>query len=150
MFNNVYFSGSTPPSPAGANDTADYRLSTYSTSVSLSGGKTSDVQAVLGGNVIADVGTTSWNTTIQPNMGSNNLTIHYVDATTAVVATKAIFINLNKIGDINGDGKVDGTDLSIFASFWGQTGPGNVLTDLNGDGKVDGTDLSIFASHWGQ
>ena len=49
-------------------------------------------------------------------------------------------------GDINGDGLVDATDLTLFLSSY-NTGVASVLypfTDLNGDGIVDATDLTIF------
>jgi len=49
-------------------------------------------------------------------------------------------------GDVNDDGIVDGTDLSILLGFWNLTeGP----ADLNDDGIVDGTDLSILLGFWG-
>jgi hypothetical protein len=53
-------------------------------------------------------------------------------------------------GDVNGDGFVDGQDLSIVLGFWGvcediSDCPG----DLDGDGTVTGTDLSIVLGFWG-
>jgi hypothetical protein len=48
-------------------------------------------------------------------------------------------------GDINGDGLVDGTDLSILLGFWGLNGS----ADLNGDDLIDGIDLTILLGHWG-
>ncbi len=50
--------------------------------------------------------------------------------------------------DINGDGKVDLTDLSILISNWGSTK--NRKVDLNGDGKVNLADVSILLSKWTQ
>ncbi|MGA1046149.1 MAG: choice-of-anchor X domain-containing protein, partial [Phycisphaerales bacterium] len=50
------------------------------------------------------------------------------------------------IGDLNDDGVVDGADLAILLSGWGQPGP----TDLNGSGTTDGADLSILLSAWGE
>jgi len=56
-------------------------------------------------------------------------------------------------GDLNGDGVVDLTDLSIFAGDWGR-GPrnGNLLhsaySDINCNGVVDLIDFSIFAANW--
>lgn len=47
--------------------------------------------------------------------------------------------------DLNGDGVVDGADLGILLSAWGQEGPG----DLNGDGTVDGADLGLLLAAWG-
>lgn len=50
-------------------------------------------------------------------------------------------------GDINNDGAVNVTDLSIILTNFGTT---NVTVDLNNNGKVDITDLSILLSHYGQ
>jgi hypothetical protein len=50
-------------------------------------------------------------------------------------------------GDVNQDGKVDITDLSILLSHWGQTGTG-ILGDLNQDGNINVYDLSLLLSHW--
>ncbi len=48
--------------------------------------------------------------------------------------------------DLNHDGKVDSTDLSIFLSRWNSTDPATRATvDFNGDGKLDVQDLSIFS-----
>jgi len=47
--------------------------------------------------------------------------------------------------DLNGDGVVDGADLGILLSNWGDGG----AADLNGDGVVDGADLGILLSNWG-
>jgi len=48
------------------------------------------------------------------------------------------------IGDINGDGVVNGADLGLLLSGWGQPGP----TDLNNDGTTTGADLGLLLSHW--
>ncbi len=48
-------------------------------------------------------------------------------------------------GDINKDGKVDGSDLSFLAANWRTT---NAAADLNGNGIVDIGDLSILLSHY--
>ena len=52
-----------------------------------------------------------------------------------------------KTGDINGDGKVDITDLSMLLSAYGTT---NAAADLNKNGKVDIADLSILLSNYGK
>ena len=49
-------------------------------------------------------------------------------------------------GDINGDGIVNGSDLSSVLGFWGQS---DVVQDLSGDNFVDGADLSILLGAWG-
>lgn len=50
------------------------------------------------------------------------------------------------LGDLNGDGVVDGADLGILLGAWGD-GPGSPA-DLNQDGVVDGADLGILLSAW--
>ena len=50
-------------------------------------------------------------------------------------------------GDVNGDGTVNGLDISAVASHWLQTGAG-VTGDANGDGIVNGLDISLISSHW--
>jgi len=52
-------------------------------------------------------------------------------------------------GDANGDLVVDGADLSVLLTMFGQTTtPGNGA-DFNNDGIVDGADLSILLSRFG-
>ena len=55
-------------------------------------------------------------------------------------------------GDVNNDGKVDATDLSMLISDFGKSCEdiNNKGSDVNGDGKVDATDLSILISNFGK
>jgi hypothetical protein len=56
-------------------------------------------------------------------------------------------------GDMNGDGKVSLSDLTILARAYGSTVGSpkwNPYADLNGDGKVSLSDLTILARHYGQ
>jgi subtilisin family serine protease len=48
--------------------------------------------------------------------------------------------------DFNNDDVVDGIDLGILLSSWGQS---NSTADLNGDNLVDGNDLGLLLSSWG-
>jgi len=48
------------------------------------------------------------------------------------------------VGDLNGDGSVNASDLSSLLNAWGGAGP----ADLNGDGHVDATDLAILMNAW--
>lgn len=48
--------------------------------------------------------------------------------------------------DFNGDGRVDGNDLSFLLTFWG---PGSSPADLTRDGQVDGADLARLLTRWG-
>jgi hypothetical protein len=52
-------------------------------------------------------------------------------------------------GDLNGDGRVDGADISVLLGFWGLNGR-PVAADINGDGIVDGADLATMLGNWGQ
>jgi len=49
------------------------------------------------------------------------------------------------VGDLNGDGVVNGADLGILLENWGGSGVG----DLNNDGVVNGADLGILLENWG-
>jgi Zn-dependent metalloprotease len=51
------------------------------------------------------------------------------------------------VPDEDGDGKVDGIDLGLFAKDYGTAAP---LSDLNNDGAVDGTDAPILLNAFGQ
>jgi hypothetical protein len=51
-----------------------------------------------------------------------------------------------KIGDLNGDNKVDAADLLILVTRWGTN---DATADLNKSGTVDVFDLSTLLSHWG-
>ena len=52
-----------------------------------------------------------------------------------------------RIGDLDGNGVVDGADLAILLGAWGPC-PG-CAADLNGDGLVSGADLGILLGDWG-
>jgi Dockerin type I domain len=56
-------------------------------------------------------------------------------------------------GDVNGDGRVDGSDLILFGLHFGSLrGEANysAAADFNNDGRVDGLDLAILAANFGQ
>jgi hypothetical protein len=50
------------------------------------------------------------------------------------------------LGDLNGDGIVDGADLGMLLGSWGVCG--GCPADLNGDGIVDGADLGTLLGNW--
>ncbi len=52
------------------------------------------------------------------------------------------------IGDLNGDGHVNVSDLSILAQNYAAMNATESQGDLNGDGLVNISDFSIIASHW--
>jgi len=49
-------------------------------------------------------------------------------------------------GDLNGDGDVNGADLTILLGSWGTD---DDVADLNDDGSVDGADLTLLLGGWG-
>lgn len=49
-------------------------------------------------------------------------------------------------GDLDGDGTVDGGDLTLLLAAWGST---DEIADLSGDGLVGGDDLTILLGAWG-
>lgn len=49
-------------------------------------------------------------------------------------------------GDLDGNGIVDGADLAILLSAWGDAGG---PADLDGDGVVGGSDLGLLLGAWG-
>jgi hypothetical protein len=46
-------------------------------------------------------------------------------------------------GDLNGDGIVNGADITIILSCWGTN-----CGDLNGDSTTDGQDMTVVLSNW--
>jgi thermitase len=51
--------------------------------------------------------------------------------------------------DLNGDGTVDGVDLSVMLAAWGPCVTASCAGDINQDDTVDGTDLSALLAAWG-
>lgn len=51
------------------------------------------------------------------------------------------------VGDLDGDGSVDGADVATVLSAWGTSGNG-VCADVTRDGVVDGADLAVILSDW--
>jgi hypothetical protein len=49
------------------------------------------------------------------------------------------------VGDLNGDGQVDGGDFGLMLAVWGKY---DEDADLNQDGTVDGADLGQLLLHW--
>lgn len=100
---------------------------------------------------------TTW--TSNPNTGSAWTSAALANAEIGAVAmpvaasahrVTAVWMVVNysegKLGDINGDDKIDILDLSEMLSNWGTNNP---CCDLNGDGLVGIIDLSTLLSRWG-
>lgn len=131
-------------------DTSKVSYSSYNGSYKVSGSKANAHKVYLGGELIANTGTTSWEYTFNPPEGATTYTIEYKNIGEAQVATKIVEVNKHKNGDINGDSKVDLLDLSLVADKWESQNPDNPLIDINADGQVDLLDLSIIASNWSE
>lgn len=56
---------------------------------------------------------------------------------------------LSCLGDITGNGQVNGVDLSAVLTAWGTNGQSELGADINGDGNVDGLDLTVVLAGWG-
>ncbi len=50
------------------------------------------------------------------------------------------------VGDLNGDGIVNGADLGLLLGAWGVCG--GCAEDINGDGLVNGADLGLLLGDW--
>jgi len=129
-------------------DIAQINLHTYSESVHFSGSKLADSKAYFRSALVADTGTTAWDVTFSPAMGEQNDLVLFMDSEGTELARRPVKVVRHKVADIDGDSVINGTDLSILASFWGSSNPSNALVDLDTNGVVDGTDLSIFAANW--
>jgi len=55
-----------------------------------------------------------------------------------------------RLGDVNGDDFVGGSDLNTILSNWGMSGATRLQGDLTGEGDVGGADYNQVLSHWGE
>ncbi|MBL9120061.1 MAG: hypothetical protein JNL80_09130 [Phycisphaerae bacterium] len=53
------------------------------------------------------------------------------------------------LGDVTGNGVVDGVDLAAMLGAWGTAGQGQFDCDVNDDKTVDGADLAMLLGDWG-
>ena len=53
-------------------------------------------------------------------------------------------VEIQRYGDFNNDGYIDGSDLGMLFAGWGMDGE----TDFNGDGTTDGVDLGVLLENW--
>lgn len=72
--------------------------------------------------------------------------------TTGAVTMRAGFLAPPPVpcpGDTNFDRLINGADLSVLLSQFGQSVAPNTNADLNGDGLVNGADLSVLLGRFG-
>ena len=67
------------------------------------------------------------------------------DAVMDYLLSKYGFVDDGCLGDLNGDGSVDGADMGLLLAGWSTNGVG----DLNGDGMIDGADVGLLLAYWG-
>jgi len=77
------------------------------------------------------------------NNGDIAMRMTFTDGASAIVVAELP----GCLGDFNGNGFVDGGDLLILLSAWGNCD--GCDADLNSDGQVDGQDMLILLANWG-
>jgi hypothetical protein len=86
------------------------------------------------------------------SLGRNRLTTRTDGACDAGVVDMGYHTPPAIFGDVDGNGIVDGLDLTAVLTAW-KTVPGDLLwnpdADLDGNGGVDGLDLTEVISNWG-
>lgn len=96
--------------------------------------------------------TIQFSTTSPPTQGFVDLHFHKItgfESTVAMVPGDPMDPPTDcELADVNLDGTVDGTDLSLVLGFWGSCAQG-CDADINEDGTVDGIDLSFILGWWG-
>lgn len=125
---------------------------TYNSSVTLTGTVASGLTLYINNSTtgITYPTTTTWQYSTTLSLGTNAFTAYTKDSSGNMSSSTTLTMSLHKLGDINGDGVIDLTDLSMFATDWGNTGILNyALSDMNGDGIIDLTDFSILAKAYG-
>lgn len=105
-----------------------------------------------------------WDTGIVPYCHNYTLTAVAAipaDFTSADNTLDNVYIKVRIMGDLNGDGKVDGKDLTLVAWSFASYGPDylypgspphpkwNLDSDINLDSKIDGKDLTLVARNFG-
>jgi hypothetical protein len=132
----------------GINDTETISQATYRGHIKIAGTKASEDQAYFGNVSIASPGTTSWSYEFDTPIGAVDYYVYYKDGANNVVAQKKITIDRRKVGDVNGDGKVDLLDVSFMSDAWGLTVKDDAWLNLNPDtdNVVDLLDLSLLAN----
>ena len=89
-----------------------------------------------------------WNVTAEPIPydGLSHSAIVPIGPYSVLIYTQGEETLPNIPGDLNGDGAVDGADLTMLLGAWGTN---NIELDLDGDGTITGADLTILLGNWG-
>ncbi len=125
-------------------------VKTYKVSQLISGQKAPSVTQVFVNGSAEDVTyptETTWQKTLSLAIGQNIISVYGVTAGGQQTTESNITITGHKLADINGDGAVNLTDLSLFGADWGKQGQNisQILSDMNDNSVVDLADFSILA-----
>lgn len=71
-----------------------------------------------------------------------------LDAASVPEVDAVVAVRPMRVGDVDGDGDVDGADLGLLLGAWGPAAPG-AAADLDRDGTVGGADLGLLLGGWG-
>ncbi len=74
-----------------------------------------------------------------------NLWVQHGKSSPVVMDTATLEVAAGNPADINGDGTVNGLDMTILFANWGGSGAG----DIDGSGVVDALDLTSLLANWG-
>jgi hypothetical protein len=130
---------------------------TLSATATDAGSGVKDVRFLVDGAAVGTDATSpysiGWNASGATN-GTHSITAVATDNANNSTTSTAISVTVTggtttKQGDLNNDGRVNITDLSILLSNWARSNPTPAQGDVNGDGNVNITDLSILLSRWG-
>jgi len=125
---------------------------TYLGAINLSGSKTDVLTSIYVNNSSANVtypNSTSWSLPVTLRVGPNTFVVNGKNALGNVSPNTTVTITNHLMGDINADGIINLTDLSMFSSDYGKSGTlSHTLSDMNGDNIVDLTDFSIVAARY--
>ena len=83
--------------------------------------------------------------------GGMQINTREMNTINSIISSKGYSISHYKIiakkEDVNQDGKVDASDMSIVMNSWGN---GSVFADINMDGDINSEDMAMLLSAWGQ
>lgn len=92
---------------------------------------------------IISIGAPTWSWTVPASVAGSTIP-YYCEPHCGIGHVGSITVTAAVVGDLNGDGAVNASDLAVILSAWNTPGPG----DLNGDGIVGGADLASLLTAW--
>jgi len=111
----------------------------------------SNTQLLVNGSVAQTVSSSPYNfslNTLSYKDGTYTLTLQATD-NQSLVGSTAVSVTITN-GDLNGDDKVNISDLAIMASHWGQADSNYADGNITGQSTINISDLAILANNWQQ